>query len=252
MSSFKKLSKADVTTVPYAANKQWRLNYSGSSLNGDSHITIYKGTYITGTFDPNDVYVDPITNGQYERLVFDSINHLFYQEYNGRLLDTGSLMFNIDTYESASQQRPTSSYFDYNINPYLIKSFPTSSGDGIRVLVINQNTYGSKVLPYSFELSSSYYYIKDDGYGNLFDLKGLVDDYIDINYLVSSFYFDDPTPNAGVIPVGNIFYAHGIATITNPDYQDMFPLPPTAKGNNAIIYPDDINKTINKTTKINN
>jgi hypothetical protein len=245
MSSFKKLNKADVTTVPYAANKQWWLNYDSSSLNGDSRISIYKGTYITGPFTPNDVSIDPITNGQYERLVFDSINHLFYQSYSGSLLDTGSLMFNINTYESASQQRPSASYFDYNNNPFLFKSLPTEVGQGIRVLVINQDTYGSKILPHSFSLSSSAYYIKDDGYGNLFDVSGTEDDYINLLYLQQSFYFNDPTPGVGLKFVGNIFYSHGIVTITAPSYQEMFPLPPLAQGNSGRFYPNDVNKTIN-------
>jgi len=199
MSSFKKLSKADVTTVPYAANKQWVLPYSCPSIS-NNYFNIYKGTYITGTFSPNNFITDPITNGQYERLIYDSINHLFYQKYSGSL-DTGSLMFDINTYQSASQQRPTSSYFDYNINPNLVKNFPTGVGDGIRVLAINQDIYGSKILPYSFNLSSSAYYITDDGNGNIY---------------------------SGSTHIGNVFYAHGLAVITNPDYQNMFPLPPIA------------------------
>jgi hypothetical protein len=31
--------------------------------------------------------------------------------------------------------------------------------------------------------------------------------------------------------VGNIFYAHGLAVITNQDYQSIFPLPPVAINN---------------------
>jgi hypothetical protein len=205
MSSFKQLSKADVTSVSYAANKQWTLPFTCPSISND-YFTIYKGTFITGAFNPNNYTVDPITNGQYERLVYDSINHLFYQKFSGSL-DTGSLMFNINTYQSASQQRPTSSYFDYNTNPLLIKNFPTGANAGIRVLAINQDIYGSKVLPNSFNLSSSAYYITDDGNGNLF--------------------------GSGSTHVGNIFYAQGLAIITNPDYQDMFPLPPVAVNNTA-------------------
>jgi hypothetical protein len=224
MSSFKKLSKADVTTVPYRANKRWNLPYTCFS-GGDSYFSVYKGTYITGTFSPNDIFIDPITNGQYERLVYDSINHLFYQSYSGSLLDTGSIMFNVDTYQSASQQRPTGSYFDYNVNPLLIKNFPTGANAGIRVLAINQEIYGSKVLPYSFNLSSSAFYLIDDGNGNLYDAKGEVDDYILTGYISQS-YFLDAGPD--LTHIGNIFYAHGLAVITNTDYQDIFPLPPLA------------------------
>jgi len=217
MSSFKQLSKADVTSVSYAANKQWTLPFSCPSLS-NGYFNIYKGTFITGTFSPDSYATDPFTNGQYERLIYDSINHLFYQKFSGSL-DTGSLMFNVDTYQSASQQRPTGAYFDYNTNPLLIKNFPTGANAGIRVLSIDQDIYGSKVLPNSFNLSSSAYYITDDGYGNLY--------------------------GSGSAHVGNIFYAQGLAVITNPDYQDMFPLPPIAVNNIATFLTSDTSvKTI--------
>ena len=215
MSSFKKLSKADITNTPYAANKQWNLPYTCPSIS-NSYFNIYKGTYTTGTFCIDNYSIDPITNGQYERLVYDSINHLFYQSYTDTL-NTGSLMFNINTYESASEQRPTGSYFNYNINPNLIKNFPTGAGAGIRVLAINQEIYGSKVLPSSFNLSSSLYNIKDDGNGNLYN---------------------------GSENIGNIFYAHGLAVITNPDYQLMFPLPPIANHDIATFPSSDTGSKI--------
>ena len=216
MSVFKKLSKADVTTVLYAANKQWDLPYTCFSDN--PYFNIYKGTYITGTFVSNDASIDPSTNGEYERLIYDSVNHMFYQAYNGRILDTGSLMFNINTYQSASQQRPTQSYFNYNSNPLLIKNFPTGSGAGIRLLSIEQDIYGAKVLPYSFKLSSSAYYVTDDGNGNLYDSGS---------------------------QIGNIFYAHGLAVITDPNHQLMFPLPPLAYNDSASFLDTDSPKTIN-------
>ena len=243
MGSLKKLNKADITRVPYAANKQWNLNYSCPPQN-DSYINIYKGTKITGSFYLEKPSIDPITNGQYERLVYDSINHLFYQSYYDSVLNTGSLMFNINTYESASQQRPTSSYFDYNSNPYFINTLPTGSGDGIRVLVINQDVYGSKVLPHSFNLKLSGYRIIDDGYGNLYDVYKVENNYVDLSFITQQ-YFKDRFPNADVTLVGNIFYAHGIATINHPDYQNIFLLPPLAIEDNASFENVATPKTIN-------
>jgi len=219
MSSFKKLNKADVTTVDYSANKKWNLIYT-SSVN-DKYITGYRGTNesfnITGS---------TTTNNQYQSLLFSEINHLFYQSYSGSLLNTGSIMFNVDTYQSASQQRPTSSYFNYNSNPLLIKQFPTRSGDTIGVLNISQNIYGSKLLPFSINISTSAYKIKDDGYGNLYDLAGVEDDYIDLYYLtyaITNGYFDDLTAGLGIQFIGNVFYAHGLIVITNQSasYQNI-------------------------------
>jgi len=197
MASFKKLSKSDVTLVPYYANKQWNLSYCPYPTSSE-YLTIYNGTNITGSFSSDE----PVTEGQYDRLIYSQINQLFYQKYTTPL-NTSSLVNSI-YYESASQQRPTSSYFIYNDSAKLVENFPTGAMQGIRVLAINQGLYGDKVLPNHFQLSSSAYNITDDGYGNLYDNN---------------------------THVGNLFYAHGLGIITNQDYQMIFPLPPIAKNN---------------------
>jgi hypothetical protein len=212
MSSFKKLSKSDVTVVPNHANKQWLLDYCPYPTSSE-YLTIYKGTNVTGSFSLDE----DVTEGQYERLVYSQINQLFYQDYTASL-DTSSLMFTLNNYESASQQRPTSSYFIYNDNKNLITSFPTGAMEGIRVLAINQDIYGNKVLPNHFILSSSAYYITDDGFGNLYD--------------------------DGSTHIGNLFYAHGLGVITNPDYQLMFPLTPIAKNDIGYFSTTDSPKII--------
>lgn len=201
MASFKRLKRSDVISVPYVANKNWVFEYCPYPTD-DQYIKIYKGTNLTSSFV---VDTDPVTEGQYERLVYSQINHLFYQEYSSsvELLNTSSLVSSL-YYDAASSVRLTGSYFDYNDNPRLVKNFPTGANAGIRVLSINQDLYGQKILPYAFELSSSAYLIKDDGVGNLID------------QLNSNTH------------VGNIFYSHGISVITNQDYQYAFPLTPLA------------------------
>ena len=214
MSAFKKLSKSDVTVVPYHANKQWELSYCPFP-NTTDYLIIHKGTNVTGSFN---VDTDPQTWYTYERLVYNQINHLFYQSYTASL-DTSSLANSI-YYESASEQRPTSSYFVYNDNANLINYFPTGAMEGIRVLSVNQNIYVNKLLPNNFILSSSAYYILDDGFGNLYDQAN-------IN-----------------THVGNIFYAHGMAVITNQDYQLMFPYPPLAYNDYAFFVANEPNKIV--------
>ena len=72
MSSFKKLNKADVTTVPYAANKQWSFSYTSNAPNDDYIV------YYLGRNTPFKSGNDAITNNQYSSLVYDQINHLFF------------------------------------------------------------------------------------------------------------------------------------------------------------------------------
>jgi len=216
MSSFKKLSKADITTVPYAANKQWKLVYNGITPNDEYAVGFL------GRNRPFSSFKTTTTNGQYQALIYASINHLFYQQYTSSL-NTGSLMFNIDTYESASSQRPTSSYFNYNANPLFVEQFPTDFSDAIGVLSINQNIYGNKILPNTFYISSSGInpiFIADDGNGNLYDIGSYADDYLNTGGINSS-YFDDSTPGVGPLLVGNIFYAHGIITFTTSSYTNF-------------------------------
>jgi hypothetical protein len=244
MSSFKKLNKADVTTTDYRANKRWNINY----------IATPNDSYIVGSIGKNEGFSitgATTTNGQYKSSIYSSMNHLFYQSYTASL-NTGSLMFDVNTYISASQQRPTASYFDYNSNPLLIQQFPTGANETIGVLSINQSIFGSKVLPTSFRISSSGLDIRDDGYGNLYDIAGAEDDYVDLSYLTIAYsanngYFDDATPGVGIQFIGNIFYAHGIAVITNQSssYQNFYTgsLSSTASisfQNEHIIYENEV------------
>lgn len=193
MSSFKKLNKADVTTVSYHANKRWSFTFPSSDVGPSGSINVYKAR--NEVFNINGTK----TNGQYQSLVYSSINHLFYQSYSGSLLNTGSLMFNLDTYESASQQRPTGAYFDYNTNPLLTKSLPTNSNYSSSVININQNIFGSKILPGTLVASSSAALIFDDGNGNL----------------NGDYELSPGGPRSEVEKVGNIFYAHGILVLTS-------------------------------------
>ena len=217
MSSFKKLNKADVTTVPYAANRRSNTSFLSTPFN--SIVAGY-----TGINTPFSLSSTKTTNNQYCSLIYDQINHLFYQSFTSSL-NTGSLMFNADTYASASQQRPTSSYFNYNTNPLLIKQFPTGAGDNINILSINKNEYGSKILPSSFRLYSAAAQIdiRDDGNGNLYDVYQAQNQAINLNFVTLGYVSTGNLIGTGIFFVGNIFYAHGLATITNQSssYQSM-------------------------------
>jgi cell division septation protein DedD len=222
MASFKRLKRSDVISVPYVANKNWVFEYCPYPK--DQYIKLYKGTNVTGSFSTK---YDAVTEGQYERLIYSQINHLFYQNYSSsnQNLNTSSLISSL-YYDGASQNRLTGSYFNYNDNPGLIRTLPTGAMEGIRILAINQDLYGQQVLPYAFELSSSVYYVKDDGIGNLIDYKN------------SNTY------------IGNIFYSHGLAVVTHQDYQLMWPLPPLAQFKQVSFLDTDATKTVDLSTSI--
>jgi hypothetical protein len=191
MSAFKRINKSDIVTLPYVANKQW--NFTSGDINSSS-IYIYTGQKISGIFHPD---TEPLTyNNQYQRLVYDSVNQQFYQAFSGSLIDDTRLLQS-NLYESASIYGATSSYDNSHNISYDVSYFPEDEGSTIQVIKIPTSIYGEAVNPNTFNISASTYNISDDGYGNLKDS-------------VSASY------------VGNIFYEHGVAVITNPYYQSYF------------------------------
>jgi hypothetical protein len=206
MGSFKKLKSSDVITVPVVANKSWNFNYCPIPID-DPYITIYNGTNLTGSFTPGG---EAITNGHYDRLTYAQINQLFYHQYSGSL-STASLASSL-YYESASGLRPTASYFSFNNDPAFISYFPTASNASIKVISVSPSIYGQRILPYSLQMSSSTYNLRDDGKGNVYDNN---------------------------THVGNVFYPEGMIVITNTDYQSIFPLPPIAFDDTVSIVRSD-------------
>lgn len=206
MASFKQLRSSDVITTPIVANKQWDFNFCPIPQN-DSNIVVYNGTNLDGLFNPGG---EPITNGQYDRLTYRQINQLFYHRYSGSL-STASLASSL-YYVSASSQRRTASFFSFNDESGFIGNFPVDVNATIKVLSISTNLYGERILPYTFQMTSSTYNFTDDGKGNVYD---------------SSTH------------VGNIFYPEGVIVITNSDYQDIFPLPPVAYNDTMYITRSD-------------
>lgn len=201
MSAFKKFTKSDVFVVPYLANKEWNFNYSASYPPFNDNVKIYKGTNLTGSFNING---SSNQDGTLEKIVYDEMNHLFYQKYTTNL-NTHSLASS-QYYLSASIYRPTSSYFNYDENPYIIKNFPTGANETIHVISINPNVYGNKIKPGSFRFlyNGGNFGILDDENGNIFIGEGPGPNYSFLNY------------------AGNIFYSHGIAIITNQNYSNIF------------------------------
>jgi hypothetical protein len=211
MGSFKKLKSSDVITVPVVANKSWNFNYCPVPTD-DPYVSYYNGINSIDLFDPNG---DWTTNGQYDRLTYRQINQLFYHDFSGSL-NTSSLASSL-YYESASSSHPTASYFNYNNDPAFISNFPTGANESIKVIQMSPKVYGSRLLPYTFQMSSSVYNFYDDGKGNIYD----------------SFNSNPPAH------VGNIFYEQGTVVITSQDFQTLFVLPPVAYNDTYTIVRSD-------------
>lgn len=188
MGAFKSINASDAIVLPYVANKSWVIN---SNQIPSDDVNIYIGKNVTGSFNPD---TDPVTNGEYERLIYATINHYFYHDYPSYIVNTQSLEVT-NNYQNISPYIASSSYYEFgNPGGQLVKDFPSGSNATIQVLSISKDIIGSGIKKGSFTYTSNISF-SDDGVGNL---------YHNTNNLV-----------------GNIFYEHGLVVITNPLYQNI-------------------------------
>jgi hypothetical protein len=241
--AYKKLNPAEIKSVPYVANKQYE--YDSSSY-ADNNIQTYIGEYIPITTDqPFDSVNDNLTtDGNYRRLIYESIRHLYYQNYitkssQDQDIDSDDLIYpdNVNNFWHSS------SYDNYIQNTMASGTFPnfrefpyfetveydfdaTSSLFGsaiyfiensakIRVISIPKDKYGEGIKPGSFVISGSEFYMADDGQGNIYDYIKVIAKYGERFYSAAPGYYSGENLAE---PVGNIFYNHGLAVITNVDY----------------------------------
>jgi hypothetical protein len=247
--AYKTLKGSDISISPYVANKQY--TYPSSELTS-SGITVYTGEYIPQYMISGTVYnaFDPINdiknNGYYRRLIFDSILKLYYQNWVSG--SQSGVFFGSSSYDNYDQTTIASGTLEgdpvtkflsletgsggvYGTSFYDSASFAVLENTKIRVISIPQDIYGNGIEPGTFVISSSTYYIKDDGQGNLWD------------YTTSgSLYNKDPYNGAYYaggdttrIYVGNIVYSPGFAIITNPEYLCFYPSEPVAVNDNYTI-----------------
>jgi hypothetical protein len=231
--SYKTLNSTDITLTSYIANKQWEANSSSLSQNG---VTIYVGENIPITKDnPFDPVDDTQTsNEEYRRLVFESIKHLYYENYVSKSLSgqffQSSSYFNYEqstlvsgtirnlttiTGSNLNPSEPTlydnttsRSLYDAASSLYDLDTLDPDAGSRVVVISIDKSIYGSGLSPKSVNISGSTYNIQDDGEGNLLDTLA-----------TSSLY------------VGNVFYSQGLIVITNQNYLCALGIPPTAVNN---------------------
>jgi len=262
--AYKKLKQQDQQTTPYVANKLYDIP---SSSYEDFGIKVYTGEYIpTDTFPFDAINDNKDVDGNYRRLIFDSINHLYYHNYTTESSDAlaypknTNIFFGTSSYDNYIQSTIASGSFkDAPIRslPFFTSSFTLyDSGSAIydeskffaennaklRVLTIPQDVYGNGIQPKTFELSSSQYLIQDDGEGNLWD-------YEDLNIKYNGDRYNDLTDGyldtGSRTHVGNVFYSHGIAVITNIDYLCIVETNPVARNDYPIFLNTQESKVIN-------
>lgn len=226
MGAFKKLNQQDAYISTYTARKSWTasgsqypnlgiLNLVGESGSGayipDEANTVYGGgdeNASTASFD--------------KRLVYQSINQLYYSNFSSSIIPTSN---SFDNYLQSSFNISGSRYLDQNVavfslpkevygthleptsitlqldlpfsgsgNNYVLNNYVTSGGIDSELDIYNQYT-----LPAAFDIASGSTKILDDGEGNLY-LEGI-----------------DPKVN-----VGNIIYPHGQIIITDNNIAQVF------------------------------
>jgi hypothetical protein len=200
MGTFKQFLASDIIITPLELNKSF--NFEGAAALTSSIVGIdrYLGTNITSySFDPT---IDPQTgqiSTQYQRLIYSSIEQLYYSNYlnatasYGSPATTASLIVGYNT-EGDVLVGPTSSAGKYYNYPQTDLTFahyyPTSSNSVVGVMSIPVGLFGNYIQPNSFKWIAPSGSIYDDGQGNLiFSSSQQI--------------------------CGNIFYGHGLAIITS-------------------------------------
>ena len=243
--SYKTLSSNDITLTSYIANKQWEVSNTTLSQNG---VSIYIGENLpisrTYPFDPiNDLQT---SNSEYRRLIFDSIKHLFFENYTsgsltGRFFHSSSY-FNyeqntlasgsgVSTFRNIStitgNNTPVLYDTDDNYNEDAV--FDPDRGGKVIIISIDQNVYGSGLNPNSVFISGSGYYLRDDGEGNLYNWRN-EDNYAKYSSAIydQDIYLELISNGLQLEYIGNVFYSHGLIVITDEDYLCVFGAPPGA------------------------
>jgi hypothetical protein len=198
---YKRFSVSDTFIVPYTANKSWDIP---SASFADHRIVVNLGVNYSGSiFDPNNEFM---TNGQYDRLVYNSINMTYYPKFlpsasSLYLSERQNTIYNDGTLTTHSYTR---GLVDLG-NLRTTKFFPTGANASIYVLNVPRSLTSEKILPGTFEVflnsASVDYKLYDDGNYNLFYSGSPIGSSIGTTLTAGS-------------QVGNVFYEQNVAIIT--------------------------------------
>jgi hypothetical protein len=199
MSVFKPFQASDIIITPFEVNKSFTFNgaasFTGSNVGIDRFLGLNTGSLFNPLSDPTTGQIST----QYQRLIYSSIEELYYSNYLNSTASLGSPVTTASLIPGADSEGdvlvgPTSSagrYFNYPQTTLTFEHyFPTASNSYIGVLSIPVNLFGNQIQPGSFKWIADSGSIYDDGEGNLILL---------VNQQIC----------------GQIFYSHGLAIITS-------------------------------------
>lgn len=200
------LNPSDVSSIP--VKLRYNHVYDSVCLE-EEQIAVKLGINITYSDSLSSQSLDEMNN-------YRMIRQVYYQQ-----AITGSVL------NSASFWDPfwvsTAAVGTYDSTYY---NFPTEEDSAILIVAIPSSKFGEQVGRKSFSISSSKYDIGDDGNGNLFDYSN---EALDLLATEDNLIYETEDSSEiilenqvgfynGLIHVGNIFYAQGIAVITNQNY----------------------------------
>jgi len=174
MGAFKKIDRQDVYLESYTANKPWTIASASYTVNGIESFLAEKPLQEAYLLDDTD-----LSDGQYTKLVYRSLDQLYYRGFESGSLETTS--------------------YDHFINTSLESSTVRELLETAYVISIPTNLYGAAIKQGTVELTlqsayqTIYTTIEDNKEGKLI--------------LIGS-------PE---IEVGDIIYQHGIIIITDED-----------------------------------
>jgi len=196
MSAFKQFLASDVIVTPFEVNKAFSFKGGDALTGSDVSIDRFLGKnieseiFISGS-NPSTGYISK----QDQELVYNSIKELYYSNYLsssfGDIVNTASLVPGADEEGDRLIGPPQSTgrYFNYEQTDLrYTKYFPTGSNNTIGVISIPSRLFGDYIQPNSFIFNSPSASLTDDGEGNILNNNQIV---------------------------GNIFYSHGIITLTS-------------------------------------
>jgi hypothetical protein len=199
MSVYKPFQASDIIITPFEVNKSFTFNgaasFTGSNVGIDRFLGLNTGSLFNPLSDPTTGQIST----QYQRLVYSSIEELYYSNYLNSTASLGSPVTTASLIPGADSEGdvlvgPTSSagrYFNYPQTTLTFEHyFPTASNSYIGVLSIPVKLFGNQIQPGSFKWIADSGSIYDDGEGNLILL-------------------------ANQQICGQIFYSHGLAIITS-------------------------------------